>query len=76
MSGAWTPGPWEVRRHESGDPYVAKTAYVLAEVYHTGPLGERQANARLIAAAPGLYEALELARLALIGCGMNTASPK
>jgi hypothetical protein len=64
--GKWTSGPWlyEVERDLSGDvaiwtrqPHTGTLAMVFAE----GDNGDypAKANARLIAAAPALYEALE-----------------
>ena len=54
MSGRWTPGPWRIKewpyRHIRSD-----AGCVFANDY------KPYANARLIAAAPDLYEALEWA---------------
>ena len=72
MSGAsHTPGPWEIGNPERGDHrfYVycdnALGTAVAATVFEhdmTGwPEATRLANARLIAAAPELLEALEIA---------------
>jgi hypothetical protein len=68
MSGH-TPGPWELDQYPDVDGYKirgGKTAFrsgprVLAIVKDQGsaPLYESQANARLIAAAPDLLEALK-----------------
>lgn len=53
---AHTPGPWKVDKiHDFG--VVADTG-IVAEVWH-GEKDEKKANARLIAAAPELLEALE-----------------
>lgn len=57
-----TPGPWEVRKNE---PWVIAKAYGnMKSVVHLNlPIEqseEQRANARLIAAAPDLLEALEL----------------
>jgi hypothetical protein len=54
-----TPGPWKVSAHGYDSPYLSK-AYVEDE--HGGPIcglweGDGP-NARLIAAAPDLYESL------------------
>ncbi len=63
MNAKHTPGPWALDR--SGvkvlDPRE-KSEYVLANV-HGASIRELEANARLIAAAPDLLEALE----ALVG---------
>ena len=68
--GKHTPGPWEIRRNKAGYPYS-----IHAPNGDSGPGGiqditrwasigfpsssEGEANARLIAAAPMLLEALE-----------------
>lgn len=53
--GKWTPGPWKL---ESGDkgPVITFAGWPLALVVNTRP--DHQANARLIAAAPQMAEAL------------------
>ena len=62
-----TPGPWEPNSGTASKRYVLSGAgYVIAEV----PLDrnykhQAEANARLIAAAPDLLEALEMAIRAL-----------
>jgi len=54
----WTKGPWEVRQSQIGTLYVSSTeGREVARVIFR-PFGEHEANARLIAAAPDLYEAL------------------
>jgi hypothetical protein len=50
-----TPGPWHVG---GGDIRDAKS-YAVALIDPRDKLGERDANARLIAAAPEMYEALQ-----------------
>lgn len=78
MSAAqFTPGPWEVGKNRFLQPVIrARNSYVVAtaEVDFGGcerssekddALRTREANARLIAAAPELYEALEV----IAGCG-------
>ena len=61
MEKKHTPGPWEVRKTASGNPFiyagqlnVAGVAMVRAGV----DSATAEANARLIAAAPELLEAL------------------
>lgn len=57
-----TPGPWEVTGTEIST--VAKPWRIVAHVvpadHRTAPNANAEANARLIAAAPELYEALSL----------------
>jgi hypothetical protein len=58
--GAYTPGPWEYKNN----PYDLKIynglGLEVAQVAHDWIHGSTQANARLIAAAPELLDALEL----------------
>jgi glycine/D-amino acid oxidase-like deaminating enzyme len=68
---AWTPGPW-TRCDGMGERYTLRAdngETLIATAYfprgRKNATDERKANARLIAAAPELYEALdELARMA------------
>ena len=55
-----TPGPWKVDR-----PYIRGAGRAIASLEPGRNEGEDAANARLIAAAPELYEALEAAYLVL-----------
>jgi hypothetical protein len=63
-----TPGPWRVTLDEFGDytiqpehAVLAVAAVVNGEMRRMGGhAGEHQANARLIAAAPDMFEALRL----------------
>ena len=57
-----TPGPWHIGGHNGGDLIMATgdDEGVLATVYGTTQ-NEYAANARLIAAAPELLAALEMA---------------
>lgn len=71
---AWTPGPWRAERSRdfSGDVGIACPDGVLAECFaairvHSERSDEVNANARLIAAAPDLFNAAVLA-LELIEC--------
>ena len=62
MNTQHTPGPWKVRKNE---PWVIAKAYgnmksVVHLNYSADPSEEQRANARLIAAAPDLLEALKL----------------
>lgn len=56
MNTQHTPGPWFVRDHEYGEFVYCKNGYIIS-----GPINKRTdgANARLIAAAPDLLEALK-----------------
>ena len=73
MSAAHTPGPWTVTvdtRRSSHMPQVSRlgndgTPYVIASVCGGIGKGAREANARLIAAAPDLLAALQRAHWAL-----------
>ena len=64
MTAQHTPGPWELRPDDMGGlsslVFPAKQPHPVAGVtgYYSGN-GERLANARLIAAAPELLEALQ-----------------
>jgi hypothetical protein len=69
-TGAWTPGPWGVASSEAAGRgisyYVGSTAvHNRSQIAHVRVLyddphnAERNANSRLIAAAPELYEALD-----------------
>lgn len=74
---AFTPGPWHADKINAwnvwaSDCKVAKTFDVnQADQYREPPEAERIANARLIAAAPELYEALENARDAIASLDEN-----
>jgi hypothetical protein len=73
----WTPGPWQVTQCRDGMPFVnvfrvsgpsdgSAPCTVLFETEYT-ELRENEANARLVAAAPRMYEALERLLLAYEG---------
>lgn len=62
MERRWTPGPWAVSGIYCIKAVIDGSSYVISEAF--GRVSERtrpnaEANARLIAAAPELYEALE-----------------
>ena len=60
MSGAHTPGPWHVGRRASSSVQDSRSYGVAAcGGGNVIPLEECQANARLVAAAPLMLEALE-----------------
>lgn len=56
MSAKFTPGPWQARDSEliGGDGTILATLH-----WHSGRDVENVADARLIAAAPEMYEALK-----------------
>jgi hypothetical protein len=59
MKAEHTPGPWKVN-HGNEMHHVTNTdGVVIAEVYHNTPKPQPYSNARLIAAAPELLEALK-----------------
>lgn len=62
--GPWSVGPQHVVRAVSESDSGARVTRFVAEAVLSAPLvdGEREANARLIAAAPDLYEALCMVR--------------
>jgi len=70
MNTKHTPGPWQIL-DPSGDPFESNTRKVIASGKHGGLICDAsvhwydpvtaRANARLIAAAPDLLAALELA---------------
>jgi hypothetical protein len=73
-----TPGPWSAERvwdipETKVHAYFHGEPYALAEVYSTFTSGEREANAKLIAAAPDLLDALRAMREAFPshGASMN-----
>ena len=73
----FTPGPWEVGRSMCGhypavrknfrpDHHMEVCGPVHGYMYSADEKAEQAANARLIAAAPELYEALELLALNIV----------
>ena len=65
-----TPGPWTFKPHEMGTFVRCEKGYIIS-----GPVNERpghEANARLIAAAPDLLEALKNVCTQLLGWGVST----
>jgi hypothetical protein len=82
VSAAFTPGPWRVRepgcatvlgmkRHTHFDGSFTDFE---AEVARIQPSPMREANARLIAAAPELYEALKALQLQALQSNVNEPS--
>ena len=76
MSAQFTPGPWRtgpahVVRQQSVDGHGRRVTRFVAEAVLSAPFveGERDANARLIAAAPELYAAVEELTASIRGKG-------
>lgn len=80
MKNKHTPGPWKMLPEECDRPYIRirgtsigdryKIANVLTPIYdgvHQREADETRANARLIASAPDLLEALQIAKES-VGC--------
>ena len=66
----WTPGPWTVHKSRTTDDVgIIGGGGCLAECFseirrkNENAVREQEANAHLIAAAPDLYAALEMAKL-------------
>jgi hypothetical protein len=62
---AHTPGPWVVKPDPNGKPYhwvKTEGGYVIARVPNGGDYGN---NARLVAQAPAMYEALQQCKEAM-----------
>jgi len=57
-----TPGPWTVSKHASGLLKIEAKNRVICDGF-----AKEEANARLIAAAPYLLDALRSAQMAMIG---------
>lgn len=75
MSAVHTPGPWGLELAPSGafditkDPNeIGRYMVIASRGQHEFRAEEMRANARLIAAAPELYDAVEMALNTLIGC--------
>ncbi len=77
----WTPGPWVVEstlRANGGDTSVmtGDGAYCIADLHESGgmarPYEECVANARLVAAAPDMTEALREAIVCAEAAGWQT----
>jgi len=77
MSGQHTPGPWVVFEHAFQGPFVVSEARAVAQVVHGGLMPmtpEEEANARLLAAAPALLEALKDAVDFIVDIGSTIAA--
>jgi hypothetical protein len=59
MKTKHTPGPWDDTGHDGKDTQIVSSQWgEVARVVYNGDCAQRTANARLIAAAPELLEAL------------------
>lgn len=54
-----TPGPWKIGKYPDNDVVFGPDGHGVAWIEDTTASGEEEANARLIAAAPELLEALQ-----------------
>jgi hypothetical protein len=62
MSAEYTPGPWKIGTPPpNGEQTIGTQQGLMVAVATTGANTPTEANARLIAAAPELFEALQLA---------------
>lgn len=74
----FTPGPWRLHAGSIISPEYddMPDGYSIAVIEDDGgyeaPIEQRPANARLIASAPDLYEALKLALEIIEGCDPDT----
>jgi len=71
METKHTPGPWEQGTQTRGSTTLVariETGFAVAEMRNVHFREEAEANARLIAAAPELLEALQLAYSVLMDC--------
>lgn len=71
-----TPGPWEAWKDDEGAWGILKDHAFLTTAFDPDfgmVAGSSEANARLIAAAPDLLEALKDARYALYGNGAGNS---
>ena len=64
----WTPGPWTIERYDTWDKDIRITEPGVKVDHDDVDHAEAEANATLIAAAPGLYEALKRAEELLSVC--------
>lgn len=56
---SFTPGPWETSRDAVPEGHVQITVYAESSGERVATVFQAEANARLIAAAPAMYEALK-----------------
>ncbi len=75
-----TPGPWTIEKHRApngGNYYrvLAQDERIVAQVIGNGAI-EYHNDARLIAAAPELLEALQAVRLGFVDGSIKWAKPR
>ena len=80
MSKHHTPGPWTYKLDQDCRNLSVTTAYAPTEIVGgcgccDSPWVSSEADARLMAAAPDLLEALEDALLFLLAAGVSVESP-
>ena len=76
MADRYTPGPWKyVPTAGSSVAFYIKSRYVIAGVEDTDDIREARNNARLMAAAPELLEALKHAVDWLNAAGVAESMP-
>lgn len=77
---AFTPGPWKLRTHSDGWLVSGgdNDLYSVADVVNANGYPQNEANARLIAASPLMYEAIDCAviDLDLLLMAINADDPK
>ena len=65
----FTPGPWHEHSHRQIGPDAGNVAEVWSAIgWGDAAIQEADANVRLVAAAPELYEALQVALVVVAGC--------
>mgnify|MGYP001178118580 CR=1 FL=1 len=74
-----TPGPWKAYIDDKHYSYIHatrdRTEFAIAEIYVTTKKPELSANARLIAAAPDLYDAAHNLISVCLTYGVNPDHP-
>lgn len=68
MNTKHTPGPWSIK---DDDGIIANNQYWIASIHIARTKDEKEANARLIASAPELLEALIKAENTLLDMDSN-----
>lgn len=68
---SYTPGPWHEHSHRQIGPDEGIVAEVWSAVGGGDAIQQADANVRLIAAAPDLYQALRSALVVVAGCNGN-----